>query len=119
MHGRLRGQPHDAPGLHRPRRSHPAVEEGNTGDGHKMAMWAGAVMEDGPYAPMTHSLGTNSVGIDPFLMVNQDGKRFANEDVGAQELQNASSVRRAACRTRSSTASGKSSCRRCPSASAA
>ena len=61
----------------------------NTGDGHKMAMWAGAVMEDGPYAPMTHSLGTNSVGIDPFLMVNQDGKRFANEDVGAQELQNA------------------------------
>ena len=61
----------------------------NTGDGHKMAMWAGAVMEDGPYAPMTHSLGTNSIGIDPYLMVNQDGKRFANEDVGAQELQNA------------------------------
>ena len=60
----------------------------NTGDGHKMAMWAGAVMEDGPYAPMTHSLGTNSIGIDPFLMVNQDGIRFANEDVGAQELQN-------------------------------
>ncbi len=61
----------------------------NTGDGHKMAMWAGAAMEDGPFAPMTHSLGTNSIGIDPFLMVNQDGFRFANEDVGAQELQNA------------------------------
>ncbi|MEG0790430.1 MAG: FAD-dependent oxidoreductase [Gordonibacter sp.] len=61
----------------------------NTGDGHKMALWAGAVMEDGPYAPMTHSLGTNSIGIDPYLMVNQDGERFANEDVGAQELQNA------------------------------
>lgn len=60
----------------------------NTGDGHKMAMWAGAVMEDGPYAPMTHSLGTNSIGIDPFLMVNKLGERFANEDVGAQELQN-------------------------------
>ena len=60
----------------------------NTGDGHKMALWAGAVMEDGPYAPMTHSLGTNSIGIDPFLMVNQDGERFANEDAGAQELQN-------------------------------
>ena len=60
----------------------------NTGDGHKMALWAGAVMEDGPYAPMTHSLGTNSIGIDSFLMVNQDGERFANEDVGAQELQN-------------------------------
>ena len=60
----------------------------NTGDGHKMALWAGAAMEDGPYAPMTHSLGTNSVGIDPFLMVNQDGERFANEDAGAQELQN-------------------------------
>ena len=50
-----------------------------------MALWAGAAMEDGPY---THSLGTNSVGIDPFLMVNQDGERFANEDAGAQELQN-------------------------------
>ena len=60
----------------------------NAGDGHKMALWAGAAMEDGPYAPMTHSLGTNSVGIDPFLMVNQDGERFANEDAGAQELQN-------------------------------
>ena len=61
----------------------------NQGDGHRMAIWAGAVMEDGPYAPMTHSLGTNSIGINPYLMVNQDGKRFANEDVGAQELQNA------------------------------
>jgi hypothetical protein len=60
----------------------------NTGDGHKMALWAGAVMEDGPYAPMTHSLGCNSIGIDPFLMVNINGARFANEDVGAQELQN-------------------------------
>lgn len=60
----------------------------NTGDGHKMAMWAGAIMEMGPYAPMGHSLGTNSIGIDPYLMVNQDGERFANEDVGAQELQN-------------------------------
>ena len=60
----------------------------NTGDGHKMAMWAGAVMEDGPYAPMTHSLGTNSIGINPYLMVNKLGQRFANEDVGAQELQN-------------------------------
>ena len=60
----------------------------NTGDGQKMAMWAGAVMEEGPYAPMTHSLGTNSIGIDPFLMVNIYGNRFANEDVGAQQLQN-------------------------------
>jgi hypothetical protein len=60
----------------------------NTGDGHKMALWAGAVMEEGPFAPMTHSLGTNSIGIDPFLMVNINGARFANEDVGAQELQN-------------------------------
>lgn len=60
----------------------------NTGDGHKMALWAGAAMEDGPYAPMTHSLGTNSIGIDPYLMVNINGIRFANEDVGAQELQN-------------------------------
>lgn len=61
----------------------------NTGDGHKMALWAGAAMEDGPLAPMTHSLGSNSIGIDPFLMVDINGHRFANEDVGAQELQNA------------------------------
>ena len=58
---------------------------------------------------MTHSLGTNSVGIDPFLMVNQDGKRFANEDVGAQELQNAIKRQKGGVSYQSSTASGRSS----------
>ena len=64
----------------------------NTGDGHKMAMWAGAVMEDGPYAPMTHSLGTNSVphGEPGRQALRQRGRGSA----GAAERHQASEGRR-------------------------
>ena len=34
----------------------------NTGDGHLMGMWAGAVMEDGPLAPMTHNVSNRLPG---------------------------------------------------------
>lgn len=62
----------------------------NTGDGHKMGMWAGAVMEDGPLAPMTHNVGVPpAVGVDPFLLLNMDGERFMNEDVSGQDIENA------------------------------
>lgn len=63
----------------------PAV---NTGDGHKMAMWVGAVMERAPHAPMDHGGGA-PLGTDPFLQVNQNGERFQNEDVPVQSLANA------------------------------
>lgn len=56
----------------------------NTGDGHKMAMWAGAHMEDGPLAPMAHLAQVNDV-----LVVNRKGERIGNEDLGAQSITDA------------------------------
>ncbi|MBQ7581238.1 MAG: FAD-binding protein [Lachnospiraceae bacterium] len=55
----------------------------NTGDGHKMAIWAGAHMEPGPYAPMAHLSQVNNV-----LIVNNRGERIGNEDLGAQSITN-------------------------------
>lgn len=66
------------------------VDKANTGDGHLMGMWAGAVMEDGPLAPMTHNVGNPAcVGVDPFLLLNARGERFMNEDVTGQDIENA------------------------------
>lgn len=66
------------------------VDKANTGDGHLMGMWAGAVMEDGPLAPMTHNVGNPScVGVDPYLLLNLEGERFMNEDVNGQAIENA------------------------------
>ncbi len=55
----------------------------NVGQGHQMAMWAGAVMEKAPYAPMSHLSDISDV-----LLVNRKGERFINEDLGAQSLSN-------------------------------
>ncbi len=60
--------------------------QSNTGDGHRMAMWAGAAMELGPYAPMTHHMG-GPVGVDAFLQLNSKGERFMNEDIPGQNIQ--------------------------------
>ena len=60
----------------------------NTGDGQRMGVWVGAKMEDGPHAPITHTLG-GPLGIDAFFVCNTKGKRFVNEDVGGQLLSNA------------------------------
>ena len=52
------------------------------GEGHQMAMWIGAVMENTPHAPLndvTHALGT-----DAFLLVNRLGQRFCNEDLDSE-----------------------------------
>lgn len=57
----------------------------NTGDGQKMGIWAGAMIDDGPHAPMTHTLGA-ALGCDPFLLLNTNGERFCNEDVAGQQL---------------------------------
>ena len=51
----------------------------NTGDGHRMGLWAGAKMEDGPHAVNAHNMG-NAIGATPFLLLDLDGKRFVNED---------------------------------------
>ena len=57
----------------------------NVGEGQQMGMWVGAKMEDGPHAPMTHTLG-GALGCDAFFLANERGQRFVNEDVAGQQL---------------------------------
>jgi fumarate reductase flavoprotein subunit len=59
----------------------------NTGDGHKMAMWAGGFMEPGPHAAVDHSSG-GPMGACAFLHVNTLGERYENEDVTSQMISN-------------------------------
>lgn len=56
----------------------------NLGEGHQMALWAGAAMEKAPYAPMSHLSD-----VADLLLVRRDGTRFINEELGAQSLCNA------------------------------
>ena len=60
----------------------------NTGDGHKMGMWAGGVMQDGPLPTALHPQAY-SMFHGPFMFVNENGKRFFNEAnwVQAKSLQ--------------------------------
>ncbi len=53
----------------------------NTGDGHKMGLWVGGLMQDGPHAPMIHTLGGGTFSGNPVLRVNGLGERYENEDV--------------------------------------
>jgi len=56
---------------------------GNTGDGQKMAYWAGAALDNPEWAPTLHALG--GCGFQGFFLhVNRLGKRFMNEDTWMQ-----------------------------------
>ena len=57
--------------------------KGNTGDGQKMAYWAGAVLDNPEWAPTLHALAY-SFFQGFFLHVNQLGQRFMNEDTWMQ-----------------------------------
>ena len=66
------------------------MEPCNTGDGHKMALWAGASMDPAPHTMMMHFDPTWMIegnapysGI-PWLRVNLNGERFGNENLGYQ-----------------------------------
>ncbi|MDR0917546.1 MAG: FAD-binding protein [Oscillospiraceae bacterium] len=56
---------------------------GNTGDGQKMAYWAGAAIDNAEWAPTLHALGYSGYQFF-FLHVNQLGNRFMNEDTWMQ-----------------------------------
>ncbi|MDR0858536.1 MAG: FAD-binding protein [Oscillospiraceae bacterium] len=56
---------------------------GNTGDGQKMAYWAGAAIDNPEWAPTLHALGYSGYQFF-FLHVNRVGKRFMNEDTWMQ-----------------------------------
>jgi hypothetical protein len=62
----------------------------STGEGHKMAIWAGARMEPAPHAHMSHSFagGFGGIGSTVALHLNLQGKRFMNEDVPGQIFTN-------------------------------
>lgn len=55
----------------------------NTGDGHKMAYWAGAEYESHPMALSLHLIAY-SLYCFFFLHVNRNGKRYMNEDTWVQ-----------------------------------
>lgn len=66
----------------------------NTGDGHRMAVWAGAKMQD-YHCPSMHHMGGGAgadgrgvMGINGYLNLNLHGKRFMNEDVPGQQVEN-------------------------------
>ncbi|HML41015.1 MAG TPA: FAD-dependent oxidoreductase [Bellilinea sp.] len=60
----------------------------NTGDGHKMGMWAGAVMQEGPFPAALHPQAC-ALFHGPFMFVNMEGHRYFNEAnwVQAKSLQ--------------------------------
>ena len=55
----------------------------NTGDGHKMGMWAGAQLQDLPLPTMMHPQAFCWFH-GPFLFVNDNGERFMCEDTWVQ-----------------------------------
>ena len=52
---------------------------GNTGDGHRLGYWAGGALEDGPFPMILHPQAYFYANYC-FLFVDQQGKRFMNED---------------------------------------
>jgi len=66
----------------------------NTGDGLKAGAWAGAKIEEW-HAPMIHHMGGGAgpdgrgvIGNNGYLWLNLEGKRFMNEDLPGQQLEN-------------------------------
>lgn len=57
--------------------------QGNVGDGHKMALWAGAALQEGPWPTMMHPQAA-AMFHGPFLFVNPEGERFMNEATWVQ-----------------------------------
>jgi fumarate reductase flavoprotein subunit len=59
----------------------------NTGDGHKMALWIGAAIDDPPHCVMLFDWavwseeGLFNLARQPWLYVNLNGERFMNEDL--------------------------------------
>ncbi len=65
-----------------------------TGDGHKMALWAGAAWDTPPLC-LGLTSGTAPGYADPALRVNSNGLRFINETIGQDAVHNASPLQTA------------------------
>ncbi len=66
----------------------------NVGDGHKMGAWIGGAIE-AYHAPVIHHMGGGAgpdgrgvIGNNGYLWLNLRGKRFMNEDLPGQQLEN-------------------------------
>jgi fumarate reductase flavoprotein subunit len=68
----------------------------NTGDGHKMAMWVGGLMQPWPHPPLDHSSG-GSMGCSAFLHVNNLGERYENEDTDSGAVSNSMKLQPGNC----------------------
>ena len=67
----------------------PISIETSNGDGHKMAIWAGGMMEPGPHAHMDHTFADMmGIGNTATLSLNAHGERYMNEDCDGQSLTN-------------------------------
>ena len=55
---------------------------GKTGDGHVLAISAGAVMENPGHTKMMHDFDSALMFEEPFLYLNMNGERFTNEYTG-------------------------------------
>ena len=55
----------------------------NTGDGHRMGLWAGGAFEEGPFPIIYHPQAFCFANYC-FLFVDREGKRFMNEDNNIQ-----------------------------------
>lgn len=62
--------------------------KGSLGLGHKMAIWAGGMMEEGPHAHISHSFPSMVLGTTAALNLNANGDRYMNEDVPGQLFTN-------------------------------
>ena len=67
----------------------PISIETSNGDGHKMAIWAGGMMEPAPHAHMDHTFADMmGIGNTATLSLNAKGERYMNEDCDGQSLTN-------------------------------
>ena len=63
----------------------PPLVPGNTGDGHRMGVWAGGHLEPINHTKMIHETWSDNA---PFLMVNPQAERFCDEHVPWFEVNN-------------------------------
>lgn len=59
-----------------------------TGDGHKMALWAGGKMERVGHTKMVHDFDTGPMFNEPFLDVKLNGTRFCDEHIDMSLINN-------------------------------
>ena len=94
----------------------------NIGEGHKMGAWAGAHIEQWHAPSFTTWVaapaldGRGVIGNNGYLWLNLRGKRFMNEDIPGQQLENQVELQPSARLTSSSTLAGLSSSSTFPAA---